>query len=189
MAGKTPFDAYRNFRDSLQKALSCVTEGRLTVSGISPSNVGEEYTASLHRGDPVTLRGPHQITFSASQRFRIVEAEGDRGPFNVQTISYFYEIATRAGEEVLVYHWTPETPHGRAYGHLHVGRVCIADASPLPGDRFHRLHIPTGRIPIESILRFLIEDLDVPVRRERSEDWRHILERNEQAFNEFRTRY
>jgi hypothetical protein len=185
MAGRTPFKAYQNYQKRLQAALNCIVVERLTVPGVSPHEIDFPYTVTLHRGHPVNLRGPHRLSLVVSQSFRIVEAEGDRGPYRVQTISYFYEVATRAGDEVLVYHWTPETEEGRNYGHLHVGRSCIAEASPLPHDRFHRLHIPTGRVSLESILRFLIEDLEVPSRKE---NWRDVLSNTERAFNQHRTR-
>ncbi len=186
MAGNTPFKAYRNFRDRLHEALSCVVVERLTVPGTSHFETDFDYTVTLHRGEPVRLRGPHRLTLAASHRFRIIEAEGDRGPFKVQTISYFYAVSTQAGEEVLAYHWTPETQEGRTYGHVHVGRRCIAETSPLPPNRFKRLHLPTGRVSLESVLRFLIEDIEVPPQKE---NWHDVLAETEQAFNEFKTRY
>jgi hypothetical protein len=48
----------------------------------------------------------------------------------------------------------------------------------------HKLHLPTGRVSIEAVVRFLIEDLDVVSRRD---DWRIILDRHEEAFRRSRT--
>jgi len=186
MAGNTPFEAYQNFRDRLQEALSCIVVERLTAPDTSHFETDFDYTVTLHRGKPVRLRGPHHLTLVVSHKFQIVEADGARGPLKVRTINYFYEIATQSGEEVLTYHWTPETQEGRTYGHLHVGTACIAETSPLPHKRFHRLHIPTARVSLESLLHFLIEDLKVPPRKD---DWAAILNATEQAFNEFKTRY
>jgi hypothetical protein len=44
--------------------------------------------------------------------------------------------------------------------------------------------LPTGRVSIEAVVRFRIEDLDVVPRRP---DWDRVLERHEQAFREART--
>ena len=47
-----------------------------------------------------------------------------------------------------------------------------------------RLHPPTGRVSVEAVVRFLIEDLDVVPRRD---DWGAILDRHEEAFRRSRT--
>jgi hypothetical protein len=48
----------------------------------------------------------------------------------------------------------------------------------------HKLHLPTGRVSIEAVVRFLIEDLDVVPRRR---DWSAVLDRHEEAFRRSRT--
>jgi hypothetical protein len=48
----------------------------------------------------------------------------------------------------------------------------------------HKLHLPTGRVSLEAVVRFLIDDLDVVPRRA---DWRAILARHEEASGRART--
>ena len=46
----------------------------------------------------------------------------------------------------------------------------------------NKLHIPTGGITIENVIRFLIADLDVPPR---IEDWDEELRKSERQFREW----
>ena len=78
-----------------------------------------------------------------------------------------YEIRSAAGDLILAFHWHPSSgrvtwPHLHAYG-VHVSV------------ELHKLHAPTGTITAGSIVRFLIEDLDVLPRRP---DWQAILDRH-----------
>ena len=66
MAGRTPYEAYHNFQDRLHEALSCVVVERLTVPDVSPHEIDFPYTVTLHRGEPVRLRGPHRLTLDVT---------------------------------------------------------------------------------------------------------------------------
>jgi hypothetical protein len=48
----------------------------------------------------------------------------------------------------------------------------------------HKLHLPTGRVSIEAVIRFLIEDLEVAPLRD---DWRAVLDRHEDLFRQTRS--
>lgn len=187
MAGKSPFEAYRNFQDSLNETLSCVTAGRLSVPSVSDFETDFEYSIVLNYGRPVTdLRGYHQLTLSVLQRFVIqMTDDEERGPYKVRTNMYVYQVATRAEEELFAYHWTPEEDEYlyRVHPHLHIGAVSITGDAPIPN--FPKLHLPTARVSLESIIRLLIEDLGV---RPRRDAWREILTTSEEAFIRYRTR-
>ncbi len=71
-------------------------------------------------------------------------------------MSYTYEVEEEATRhELLAFHWEP---HSRVtIPHLHIG-FALSDKT-LP---FHnKAHIPSGRVPIEDVVRFLISDLRV----------------------------
>jgi hypothetical protein len=179
MIGNTPSEAYKRFQDDLNEALSCVTAGRLTIPR-GPRLVSDlEYSIVLNHGRPVDLSGEHRLRFRALQNFTIMETEAsERGRYRVRTTEYVYQIATRDEEELLAYHWTPEKPVGfRLYPHLHIGLVSIAKDAPIP--EFHKLHLPTSRVSLESIVRLLIDDFGVQPRRS---NWRDILDSTEAAF-------
>jgi hypothetical protein len=188
LAGRDPDEAYRNFRDPMNEALGCITAGRLAVPQVHRFETDRVYAIVLRRGEPVRLRGVIPLLFSLGHQFRIVETEDrDRGPFKVRTVQYWYQFETSHRQELLAFHWTPDTDQTgqRRYPHLHVGSSMIASDAPLFPDRFNKVHIPTNRVSLESVIRFSIEELGVQALRA---DWMAVLERTEGAFAHWRTR-
>jgi hypothetical protein len=98
---------------------------------------------------------------------------------------YAYELLDREDNEVLVYHWHPEGASGITYPHLHLSsQVSPIALAPIHPNRvpatvdYDELHIPTGRVLVEDLVRMLIERLDVrPLRR----DWQAVLGANATA--------
>jgi hypothetical protein len=89
------------------------------------------------------------------------------GWWEARIAGWVYEIRSAAGDLILAFHWHPSTgrvtwPHLHAYG--------VNESVEL-----HKLHPPTGTIKAASVVRFLIEDLDVLPRRP---DWQAILDRH-----------
>jgi hypothetical protein len=90
--------------------------------------------------DPVPLRDTIAIGKTAGQSFRLLQTadpNDPRGPYKVQTVSYFYAVSTRAEDELLTFQWTPEDPIPRTMKapHLHVGRVLMNNQAVIrPGD-------------------------------------------------------
>ncbi len=199
MAGRTPREAYRNFRDPMNRALGCITAKRLSVNPVVQFEADREYAILLNDAKPTRLQGPSLLWLSAGHRFRIVRdpdfhTDLSRGEFKVQTIEYWYQYETQdaahAMKEVINFHWTPEATrtNERRYPHLHVGSVMLAAQTPLLPGRFHKVHIPTSRLSLEAIIRFGIQELGATVLKGRESDWESILEETEQAFLRYKTR-
>ncbi len=88
-----------------------------------------------------------------------------RERYRVSITGYYYALVradTRAdpgtdrGSELLAFHWHPESaeggPHVVTFPHLHI------DSSVLREQALAKMHIPTGRMAIEDILRLAIRD-------------------------------
>ena len=121
---------------------------------------------TLNNGDSVQIRssllGP--LFVAVGLRFRITRIDVGQNPFDCHLAGYWYSIFTVDDDEIVTFHWTPDTSGPeRAYPHLHVGSVVSSQSSVLP-DRFHKLHLPTERISVESFVRFSIEELGVEIR-------------------------
>lgn len=186
MAGESPAQAIDNFKNDLQMALGCLTAGRLSIPATKSYTTGFEYVVALQRGEDVELKGPNRISLFATQRFTVVEtSDEERGPFKVRTTNYVYAIKYR-DEEILNYHWTPDVTDGqRTYPHLHIGRSVVSRDCPVKADDFSHLHIPTGRVSIESIVRLLIEEFAVePL----NANWEAVIDDTEEKFVRYRTR-
>jgi hypothetical protein len=170
LAGRTPAEAVQNYLDPLQRAVSCITDEVINVSGGYYVR-DKPHLATLGRGLPVRLRAQQNLALILSQHYRIVEGEGERGPWKVQTTRYLYQVQAD-GSEYLSYHWHPEGLSDRVRPHVHLAL----------DER--RRHFPTGRVAAEDVIRLLIEDLDVEPRRS---DWREILDETQAAFETWRT--
>lgn len=106
---------------------------------------------------PVRLKNS-ELMFDFSYYFRIVQ-DRETSTYRVKTISYIYTIeddVTR--HEVLAFHWEPESPRSKVKTpHLHIGFALADKALPFN----NKAHIPSGRVPVEDVIHFLISDLKV----------------------------
>ncbi|MDQ3693418.1 MAG: hypothetical protein M3464_07305 [Chloroflexota bacterium] len=62
---------------------------------------------------------------------------------------------------------------------MHIGAAMLSATAPVFPQTFHKKHLPTGRVSIQSVVRFAIEELGVPPLRR---NWRDILDRGQQQF-------
>ncbi len=174
MAGRTAYEAVTNYVDPMRRAISCVCDaGALRVEGYWPRE--EPHRLILGDGLPHELRNGTAIT--VGQRYRIVEAEGERGPWKVSITGYSYALDDADGREIVAYHWHPPTEPVRP--HLHVGAGSVPSGSPA-----ENTHFPTNRVALEDFVRLLLTDLEVPARRA---DWPAILEGTQGVFEAWQT--
>ena len=114
--------------------------------------------------DPLKLRRADRswLYLKATQNFHVAPdpTPGRDGEFKVFTDYYAYTASESPDleTELLAWHWHPDA---HPVTHLHVG----GDA------RFAKMHIPTGRVLFEDVLRFLITDLGVVPKKQ---DWDDI---------------
>lgn len=175
LAGRTPQAALDAFVRPLQRALSCVTHGVLLHSGHQPDKV-HSLTLSSDRAGLTTLDSPGTLFLSLAQQYRLVHAQGDLGPWKVRTEAYRYRVDDSARRELISWHWHPigESRHTRPHLHVSEGRLA-------------GLHLPTGRVSIEAVLRLLLTEFHVRPTRLRHQDWPQVLELTEEAFRTHRT--
>lgn len=146
MAGKTQHEAVTNFLDPLRRSIGCVTDGVLNGEHPQGRPPGAILKASLNGGTPAPLRGiDYSLHFAMS--YRVVEADGDRGPFKVTTLEYVFTLL-HGREKVVGWHWHPITTPERPSPHVH------AYDSPM-----EKLHLPSGRVAVEHVALFAIDDL------------------------------
>ena len=100
----------------------------------------------------------------------------DREPrsYSVSTTKYTYAISTtKDDKEFLSFHWD-----GKTDPHIHIGFA----AKELGALIDKKYHIPSGRVAIEQVVRFLITELGVPERK------RNALTFLSESFKAFRKR-
>ena len=164
--GRSSAEAVNNYRHSIQRPISCVTDSVVDVAGgYHPSPV--PHTLALNRGEPVLLNGPSRLMLGLRQNYRVVETAPSEQTHQVEIAGYNYVVYDSDRREVVIYHWHPRSNSPIATPHLHlkqgaeVGRSEVRDA-----------HLPTGLVSLASFLRLLVVDLRVrPLRP----DWDAIL--------------
>ncbi len=173
MPGSTPREAVEEFLRPLRRVVSCVTPGVLNVrGGYHPSE--KPHSAIIGDGRPVRLAGPGQLSLRMVHHYRVVKDSGERGRWKVNTAAYYYVLDDRNGQEIISYHWHPESRSPIRFPHLHVG-----PAAGCAREELATAHCPTGRISIEEFLRFAIADFRVePLRT----DWSDVFAEAERHF-------
>jgi len=91
----------------------------------------------------------------------------------VTTAAYRYAITDEQDRELFIWHWEPEGRGNRRAPHMHIKHglgvttdIQLPAASGVGEGSYGSidvpgLHIPTGRILVEDVARFLIEELHV----------------------------
>lgn len=182
---ESPKAAQRRYIKFLQPALSCVSDAVWVTS--SPGAARKGLLTTNER--PVTLRrrsGLSLVRFQAAQTFEIVEDERYDGEWKVQTLSYIYGVKVaprrlRDGEspDVIMWHWHPYRSPEHPEPHVHP-----PTSHRLFGLNLPDLHVPTGRVSFEDVIRFLISDVRVvPL----DDEWPAILGETERRFRQYRT--
>jgi hypothetical protein len=181
---KTPHAAQQRYTRILQSSLACLTKAHWFV-GPSPSD--DENRSLAVSEDPIRLRretGLPRLCLEPTQLFTIVPDERFDGEWKARTLAYIYSVQLDQAEEgaereVIAWHWHPPTTPDRPDPHVHV-RVDHAHLDVT----LSKLHIPTGRVSFEEVIRFLIMDLHIEPARD---DWKKIVGESETRFKKWRT--
>lgn len=136
-------------------------------------SVGTPYALAFSDMALVPLRSNVPIAMSLGLHIQILETDDTNNRFTVTTTQYSYTLATSEGGEILVFHWNPAA-RGAAirFPHLHVGPAVVSRSTQIRPRTFHKVHVPTGYVSMQSVIRLAITEFGVtPLRR----DWEDIL--------------
>lgn len=184
MVGSTSTEALDSYARLVQAALHCVTAAKTNRPAVRAGATG---TLLLGHDEPVSASRPadrRRAYIGLTQRFRVVEvADAREHRFRVLIEDYEYKIFDSRRRELFVFHWHPESVSEATWPHVHVGSVAVDAAAEGMEvgfyERFSRLHIPTGMLAVEQVVRFLITELHVtPLRA----DWDVLLQEGEALF-------
>lgn len=133
---------------------------------------------------PLELIGS-SLTLFVEQQIRVVDDEEADGGKKCQTLSYRYRLQDVSGSPLIRWEYDREVPredYRYPLAHVHVhAQLAAGDQRDL-----EQLHIATGRVPLELVIRHLITDWGV---RTKDDQWPEILNESLVGFYERRTRY
>lgn len=169
VTGRTPAEAVNSFLDSLQSIVSCVSTTPLTVrGGYHPA--ADPPVMTLGVGDAVPLRGESRIALALTQHYRIIEDSSASRPWRIVVVAYYYALESQSGQEIIAYHWHPNTRSAVTFPHLHLGPAAAVGRSELV-----KGHLPTAFIEVGDIVRLTITAFSVEPHRD---DWETVIEQS-----------
>lgn len=181
MAGEDAPEAVENFVHPLRQVADLITESVLFPSGRHVLGPDEEPHALAFADAPATkLRGT-DVTLDFRHSFRVVRTDDrERGPYKAQTAQYLYAFVDSDGRDLMAFHWHPLSRSTETDPHLHLYRhTAPFDVSDL--------HLPTGRISFEYVVRLAIEKFGATPNPPDREVWDRILTEHEETFRRFQT--
>ncbi len=115
-------------------------------------------------------RGRETLFLDASQRIQIFEADN----FRISTLHYIYVLwSPRSNERIIDWHYH-RRQNNSFEAHLH-----IRDDARATNHNLVNRHIPTGRVPLEDVVRFAVQEINIGPR---DSNWQNILQETEASF-------
>jgi len=178
---RTPRQATDDFRDRMAVVLACISAMPFIAV---PTGQNQSSLLFPGRNRFIPLEGGTE-PFQLSVLHNVRHVQDVNGDWRVSTMHYAYDVQRQRADAsvpkvVAEFHFHPETPpdataeeitHWVSYPHLHVETRLDVVA------RKH--HIPSGRVSLESVVRFLITQLGVTALRA---DWETTLVSMEESF-------
>ena len=174
----TPRSTAQAFVDHLNVVLNgTITDARLSLLAVPSDESAFEITRLVD-----DVRAPLELFGSSLRLFvrhTIVVVDG-----HCQTESYGYRLESSAEAGSWLLRWeyfrdVPRPDYVYPLAHLHVNGAFAPDGAPIDS-----LHIPTSRVPLESVVWHAIAESEVTPRRN---DWRRFLGESVAGFHERRT--
>ena len=166
MLGRTEVEAVSNYVDTIQSAVSCVSDSVVSVRG-GYYVADMSHTLVMNRGNPVRLGGTYTLWLSIQLYYRIVKSGTPRTPWTVAEVGYRYETMDANAREILAYHWHPTGQSSFISQHLHIGYGAMIGREEL-----QNAHLPTGYVSVIDIMRLLVREFGVSPRRA---NWESVL--------------
>lgn len=163
MIGSGPGEIADDFAATLQRAVSCVSPAVIVRGRTDPA--APFYLSFNPRLAP--LRAGGRLQFSILHTYDLEQRSTSPVSWRVTSKGYWYQLHERGGSEIVAFHWHPDGRQQVPFPHLHV----TGQGGSVKIDQ--KQHVPTGRVSLEAVVRFAIDELQVrPLRA----DWERILE-------------
>lgn len=173
ITGKTPKECYQAFREHVAKVMAAT----LTKETIAIDTQSGQVSIGFAIGQPVALnsRSLGKVYFGFSQALNTVSLS--KREHRLRTVGYWYRLQGEPGPKaraLIRWEYEHSDPARPKFARHHVQLAAAIDTMDL-----NRLHIPSGRVPFEEVIRFLIHDLEIePLAR----DWARTLAESERTF-------
>ncbi len=170
------------FQRQIGRVLNCITNAWVYSAPIGADSYMLLSAPADHTPRPVRAgsflrlrRGNETLFLQAYQQIQVIDADN----FRISTIRYFYIIwSSRQNERIIDWHYHRRR-NGSFQAHLH-----IRDDADATNHYLINRHIPTGRVSLEDVVRFAIQEMNI---NSRDANWATVLDQTEAVFRADRT--
>jgi hypothetical protein len=177
--------ALTNYQKQIENIINCVShacvysypagKGGSYILIASPADVIDP-TPKVSQTVLRIKRAKQTLFLRAYQSIRI---DNSQQSTRITTDKYYYSLWTDFNHNPLIEWHSHPRKNNSFKSHLHIPKSLFLIGHELPGK-----HIPTGRVPLEDIIRFLINELRATPR---IEGWKNVLDKSEDIFNSNKT--
>jgi hypothetical protein len=161
----------------LKQALGCVANVHV-ISNKRPE-LHKVSVFALTENPSSLGNSPYALFFL---QYMVVPDDRAPGEYKVKTLEYEYKIERRKDrQEIVCFHWEGDDAKNPV-PHIHIGFGAKSAEAPFSP----KTHIPSGRVPIEDVVAFLIQELHVQPAKRRKLDWDSVLATVRKLFFRFK---
>ena len=154
-------DVIEKYVRPIQRTVSCITLTPLVYTPQTGSSF--QYLVEFGPDSSVASLKDQTLLFSIQQGVSVVQAQS--GDWIAQLGAYLYTVMDDRFRPLFSYEWHPH--RHRSDPHFQIKQGASHHG-------LNKCHFPTGLIPLEAVIRLLIEEMDVrPIRN----DWDDVLTR------------
>lgn len=196
---KTEKAARQGYETDLRRAISCIADVMLLTkwSGdqkrwllvLSPRKSKD--TPGVGSMDEATdfimlkRKDGSKLYLEIDQHIEVLKVPTEKGyMFRVSTLRYIYAIWETPDVPLIGWHYHPDMevsfPHVHIYDRTTEGEKAAGQKPHI----VHKLHIPSGRVSLEEVIRFAVLELGVLPDKKQEKDWQDILSDTERRFEE-----
>jgi hypothetical protein len=189
--GRTPNACFAQFRDHVAHLVAQILTSRYQLRAIEAEGVPTlAYLGFRQGGNWVGIPLDTNYGRLYFVLYQVVDARdtGKTGKarYRLRTLEYGYYLQETADQRrAALFRWeyASDPPMEHPHQHVQIRTTLTSDALQRPID-LDKVHVPTGWVTIEQVIRFLIADLGVqpPCGADK---WEQILHESEQKFLEF----
>jgi hypothetical protein len=183
--GDSPERVFREFTEHLNRLLhTTITDTPLILLANQANTALLEFWQA---GEKRCARvgGPYHFFIGQTLRAEEIKVDGAR-QYQLRTLRYAYRVTEGpAFGSPWILRWEYESrdisahAHPRHHFHLNTAMSCFEGRHTL---NLSDLHMPSGWITIEEVIRFLIHELGI---KPKNGDWDRILQESEERFREW----
>ena len=176
--GASPAACFERFRAHIAKIVSATLRTREPIL----IQAAGAFSGTLQTPKPIPLTTRvGRLYLHLAQLLEAEEYKDGEGKYRLTTLKYWYRLQDSAADDAdALIRWEYEREPNKYHCPQHVQQRATIGAPKGKTIELNKVHLPTGWVPIEDVIRFLIVDLRVkPPDHER---WNAILTESTDTF-------